>query len=98
MTDLNTSLLIFLLVAILVFIVAKFFGILTFSSIVLALLISYFILMTIQPWASIEGLTEGNPSTLLYFLISVFIPIIILIYVVTRIFSDREKMYNFELC
>ena len=99
MADLNASLLIFLLIAVLVFIVARCFGIRIFSSIVLALLVSYFILMTIQPWASVEGLTEGNLSTLLYLLISVIIPIVVLIYVVTRIFSDRERnIHYYELC
>ena len=89
--DLNTALLVFGLVVILVFLIARMIHIRFFSALILALLLGYLLLITIRPWQTVEGFVEGNFNALIYLLISVIVPILILIYVIAKVFSDRER-------
>ena len=88
--DLNTALFVFLLITILVFLVARMIRIRFFSALILALLVGYLTLITIRPWQTVEGFVEGNFNALIYLFISVIVPILVIIYVITKVFQDRE--------
>jgi CDP-diglyceride synthetase len=91
--DLNTALIIFVLVAILVFLAARMAAIRFFSSLILALLVGYLVLITIRPWQTVEGFVEGNFNALLYLLIIVLVPLLLLIYIILKVFQDRAICY-----
>lgn len=87
--DLNTALFIFFLVVILVFLFARMINIRVFSALILALLIGYLILITLRPWNTVEGFVEGNFNALIYLLISVIVPILLVLYIILKVFQDR---------
>ena len=94
--DLNTALIVFLLVTVLIFLLARYIQIRFFSALILALLVGYLTLITIRPWQTVEGFVEGNINALLYLLISVLVPILFIIYIITKVFQDRAIYLEVE--
>ena len=88
--DLNTALIVFLLVTIIVFLLARIIRIRFFSALVLALIVGHQTLLVLQPWQTVEGFVEGNFNALIYLFIVALVPIIVVIYVIVKAFQDRE--------
>lgn len=89
MLDLNCALLIFVIAVVAIFVVMRSLNVKFFSSLVLALLTGYLLLITIRPWNTVEGFVDGNLNALIYLVIAILIPIIVAIYVIYKAFTDR---------
>lgn len=92
MIDLFWSLVIFVVVFIVIFWIARSNKIRTWSAFIFALLISSIILGIIRPAMTTEIVFNGsNLSSSLYWLIMFFTGILIPIYIVTMAINDKEN-------
>lgn len=93
--DLQWALLIWLIVVILVFILARSFRIRFWSALLLALIIGAIILGIITPVNNlIASLTNRSLATTIYALIMFLTPLIVLIYVVAKAVTDVQPDYT----
>lgn len=88
--DLGISLILYVVVVILTFLLARSAGIRVWSAIILALIVGQIILALIKPFGTIEGFLTGNTLSSLYVLIMAITPILVIIYVFTKALTDRE--------
>lgn len=88
--DLNTALFIFFLIAVVIFLFARMLCLRFFSALVIALLVSYLVLISLRPWSTVEGFVEGNFNALIYLLIVGLVPILLIFYIIVKVFQDRE--------
>ena len=89
--ELGWALLIWLVVAILVFIIARNYRIRIWSAIVLALVIATIVLGIIRPPNTLAWrIDQANGLAGLYWLIMFIVPLVVLVYVVGKAVTDRE--------
>lgn len=93
--DLSWALIIWLIVVILVFILARNFRIRFWSALVLALIVGAIVLGIITPVNNlITSLTNRGFTTSLYALIMFLTPLIVLIYAVSKAVTDVQPSYS----
>lgn len=91
--QLSTALLVYLLVLIFVLILARLSGIRAWSAVALAVLISFIVLILVQP-LSLESILSTSTSYILLYSFIVFLTMVILfVYILDKTLSDREVRY-----
>jgi len=96
--DLKIALLLYLFIAIIVYIIARLYRITVLSSIVLALLLSIIVLSVIYPVSAVEKIFTKNYLLLTYTFIQMLTSFIILWYLIYKILSDRECISHIDVC
>lgn len=92
--QLATALLVYLLTLIFVLIIARLAGIRTWSAVCLALLLSFIVLVLIQP-LSLETILNTSTNYILLYSFIVFITFVLLfVYILDKTLSDNERHWS----
>ena len=86
----ETAILIWLVVFVLLFVILWFYGIRTWSALVFSLFIALIILLLLFPFRVINGFYRYQTNDNLVAFIFVITVILVTIYIVQRVFSDRK--------
>lgn len=88
--DVSIALLIWLIVAVIVFFLSRRWQIALWSSFALAVLVAWIVLMLIKPANTVPmGVSTQSGFAGIYWIISVVSPIIIIIYALSKMLTDR---------
>lgn len=88
----EASVLIWLIVFIIVLLILKAYGIRTWSAIVFALAVALIILMLVYPFRLVNGFYRAQGLDGLVAFIGFITAILIIIYIVQKVFSDRDPL------